>query len=115
MEISKVLKNGCMGCLLVLGVMILISTLLMVSGIGSDSSDNQQPFEVMTKKGVVKLHLGMPKDSLVLLVGKPDDIKSHSVGNTVIVEYGYKVKEDYLSPDLKFTFEDGKLREFSQY
>ena len=62
---------------------------------------------------MVNLHLGMPKDSVILLIGKPDDYNSHSISNIIIEEIGYKVKNDVVE-DLTFTFEDGKLKSFTQ-
>lgn len=114
MNSSKFLKNGCMGCLLVFGVLMLIyliGTFAFMSG----SSEKEVPqFEVMTKKGMVKLHLGIPKDSVILLVGTPDDSNSHSMGNTIYETLQYKVKNDDYC-DLSFEFENGKLESFSQY
>ena len=104
-----------MGCLLVIAVLFLVLFLTFVfSSNRSDSVERQPPFEVITKKGVVKLHLGMPKDSVIMIVGTPDDISSHSTYNTIIEEINYKVKNDDIA-DLTFEFEDGKLTKFTQY
>ena len=112
---EKILKNGCMGCLLVIAVLFLVLFLTFVfSSNRSDSVERQPPFEVITKKGVVKLHLGMPKDSVIMIIGTPDDISSHSTYNTIIEEIKYKVKNDDIA-DLTFEFEDGKLTKFTQY
>ena len=104
----KASNIGCLICLVIIGLLCI----LYISS-GSKSEYNQTPFEVMTKKGTIKLHLGIPKDSVILLIGKPDDIESHSIGNTVVEEIGYKVNSDDY-PDLSFTFKNGKLESFSQ-
>ena len=117
MGTDKVLKRGCMGCLLTFGALFLLyfatTFFMMVSSTRTDNSPQQ--FEVLTKKGIVQLYMGMPKDSLILVVGEPDDIKSHSDYDKIIVEeLGYKVKDDTYC-DLTFTFENGKLEEYYQY
>ena len=106
----KALKIGCLSCLLIIAFFIIFIGYTMWS---ASLMGSQTPFEVMTKKGTIKLHLGIPKDSVILLIGKPDDIESHSIGNTVVEEIGYKVNSD-VYPDLSFTFENGKLESFSQ-
>ena len=112
----KALKIGCLSCLLIIAFFIILIigyAMWSASLMGSESVSIQTPFEVMTKKGTIKLHLGIPQDSVILLIGKPDDIESHSIGITVVEEIGYKVNSDDY-PDLSFTFENGKLESFSQ-
>ena len=111
----KALKIGCLSFLLIIGILFfvyLVATFYMMSS--PSSSSKQTPFEVRTKNGLVKLHLGIPKDSVILLIGEPDDYQSHSIGNTIIEEIGYNVNNERYE-DLNFTFEDGKLQSFSQY
>ena len=96
--------------------MVILAVLFVLYSIGtvSDGTDNKsQPFEVVTKSGNVTLHLGMPKDSVILLVGEPYEFRSFSLGNRVIYEIGYQVKEKGYT-DLTFTFENGKLESFRQ-
>jgi hypothetical protein len=117
MGTDKILKNGCMGCLLTFGALFLlffaITWFMMDSSTKTDNTPRH--FEVLTKKGMVQLYMGMPKDSLILVVGAPDDIKSHSsYDKTIVEELGYKVKDDTFC-DLTFTFENGKLEEYRQY
>jgi len=72
-----------------------------------------QYVEVKGKKGNVTLHTGMPKDSVRILVGKPDKVDLRSLGNTAFETWGYKLKNNYLS-DLDIEFEDGKLKSVRQ-
>lgn len=72
-----------------------------------------QYVEVKGKKGNVTIHTGMPKDSVQLLVGKPDKVNLYSIGNTTHETWGYKLKNNYLS-DLDIEFEDGKLKSVRQ-
>jgi hypothetical protein len=114
MSSSNLLKNGCMGCLLVFGALMLLYFAGTFIFMGGSSNKEMPQFEVQTKKGMVKLHLGIPKDSVILLVGTPDDINSHSIGNTIVETLEYKVKNDEYC-DLSFEFENGKLESFEQY
>lgn len=82
----------------------------------SDNSANQdaevQYIEVKGKKGNVTLHTGMPKDSVRLLVGKPDNVALRSYGNA-LEDWGYKIRSNYV-PDLEINFEAGKLKSLRQ-
>ena len=114
-----------MGCLLTFGALFLLVIILTFyysyspnvplsfDSLG-DNIEKAQPFEVLTKKGMVTLHLGMPKDSVIMIVGKPDDVRAHTYGSTVEEVIGYKVKGESFA-DLNFTFEDGKLKKVDQY
>lgn len=77
---------------------------------------NQEPevqyIEIRGKKGNVTLHTGMSKDSVRILVGKPDEVELRSYGNA-LEDWGYKIRNSYLS-DLKIYFEDGKLKSLRQ-
>jgi hypothetical protein len=64
---------------------------------------------VTGKKGNVTLHTGMSKDSVQILVGKPDEINLNEMLNTYYEKWGYKLKNEYIS-DLDIDFEDGKLK-----
>ena len=104
-------KTACLG-------MVILAVLFVLYSIGtvSDGTENKaQPFEVVTKSGNVTLHLGMPKDSVILLVGEPYEFRSFSLGNRVIYEIGYQVKvKEKDHTDLSFRFENGKLESFRQ-
>lgn len=111
----KALKIGCLSCLLLFALLIVAyfsGTFYLMSS-DETNSIKPTPFEVVTKKGLVKLHLGMPKDSVILLIGKPDNYNSHSVGSTVVEEVGYVIKSKNCE-DLSFHFENGVLESFRQ-
>jgi uncharacterized membrane protein len=69
---------------------------------------------VKGKKGNAELYTGMPKDSVRMLVGKPDEVHLNSIGNSTYEHWGFKLKNKYIS-DLEVDFEDGKLRRIRQY
>jgi len=72
-----------------------------------------QYVEVRGKKGDVILHTGMLKDSVRILLGKPDEVDLYSIGKTVHEKWGYKIYNKYIS-DLNIGFEDGKLESIRQ-
>ncbi len=82
----------------------------------SDNFANQeaevQYLEVKGKKGNVTLHTGMTKDSVRILVGKPDNVALRSYGNA-LEDWGYKIRNNYV-PDLEINFEAGKLKSLRQ-
>jgi len=73
---------------------------------------NVQYIEVKGKKGVVTLHTGISKDSVRILIGKPDRVALRSYGNA-LEDWGYKIRNDYM-PDLEINFENGKLKSLRQ-
>ncbi len=114
-SIDNFLKRGCSGCLLLFGVLMLIQFIgiLRFSSV-KDTKAETTWFEVTTDKGKAQLHLGMPKDSVILLVGNPAESSAHSLGSTVYESIGYKIKGSEI-PNLTFEFENGKLERFNQY
>lgn len=101
--------KGCLGIF----VCVLVFVLVVFWSASGSSEPKTQPFEVETKTGKVTLHLGMPKDSVILLLGEPDESEAHSFGSDIINDIGYKVKDKGYA-DLTFRFENGKLESFRQ-
>ena len=58
-----------------------------------------QYIEVKGKKGNVTLHTGMTKDSVRILVGKPDNVELRSYGNA-LEDWGYKIRNSSVSAGL---------------
>lgn len=79
----------------------------------SVDNNRTQTFEVQTTKGIVQLHLGMPKDSVILLLGEPDGSSARSLENTIKenIYYSTIIKGGQL---LDLDFENGTLDHFSQ-
>jgi hypothetical protein len=77
-----------------------------------DQIPNVQYIEVRGKKRSVTLHTGMSKDSVRILLGKPDNVALRSYGNA-LEDWGYKIKNRYMA-DLEINFEDGKLKSLRQ-
>ena len=71
-----------------------------------------QYIEIKGKKGNVTVHTGMTKDSVRILVGKPDNVRLRSYGNA-LEDWGYRIRNKYV-PDLEINFEAGKLKSLRQ-
>lgn len=78
-----------------------------------DKKAEIQYIEVTGKKGIARLHIGMIKDSVQILVGKPDKTDLRSNNHFTLEDWGYCIKENGLT-DLRIEFEDGKLQSAQQ-
>jgi len=79
----------------------------------TNQEEEVQYIEVNGKKGNVTLHTGMTKDSVRILVGKPDKVELRPFNFSTLEEWGYKIKDNYM-PDLEISFEAGKLTRLRQ-
>jgi len=98
----------------------ILVTILILFIIGMRNSTGQtsygmqvQYIEVKGKKGNARLYTGMPKDSVRLLIGKPDEVDLRSFQGTALEGWGYKLKNKYIS-DLDIDFVDGRLNAVRQ-
>jgi len=76
---------------------------------------NIQSFELTTKNGIVKLHTYMSKDSVQILMGRPQstDINDYGFGG-VIETWKYKGSNRYVD-EFTIEFANGKLKSVRQY
>lgn len=72
-----------------------------------ESKPQIQYFEVTTRKGTFTLHNDMPKDSVILLLGKPDKTNVMTLGVNVQEDYDYNKGQYNI---LRLEFENGKLK-----
>ncbi len=74
-----------------------------------------QYIDIKGKKGYVKLHTGISKDSVKILVGRPDEVELNSIPafNSTLEDWRYKLKDNYI-PNLVLKFENGKLVDVDQ-
>ncbi len=83
----------------------------------SDEKDqkNIQSFELTTKNGIVKLHTYMSKDSVQILMGRPQstDVNDYGYGK-VLETWKYKGTNRYVD-EFTFEFINGKLKSVRQY
>ena len=67
-------------------------------------------FDVKSKKGEVRIHTGMPKDSVIMLLGKPSKFMSTEYSDEITYESG-----PYGTDMLMIDFEDGKVSSVIQF
>lgn len=80
-----------------------------------DEQRNIQSFELAIKKGIVKLHTYMPKDSVQILMGRPQstDINDYGYGETHET-WKYKGTNKYVD-EFTIEFINGKLKSVNQF
>lgn len=78
---------------------------------------NIQWFELSTRKGVVKLHTYMPKDSVQMLMGRPHATSIRTYGDRVNETWRYEKRlyEDLYTTEFSFEFVNGELKSVVQY
>ena len=61
-----------------------------------------QYIEIRGKKANVRIHTGMTKDSVRIIIGKPDKVDLRTYSNSTTETWGYfiKNKREYQLPDL---------------
>jgi len=82
----------------------------------NDEKRNIQSFELTTKKAVVKLHTYMSKDSVKILMGRPQstDINHYGYNDEVHETWKYKGSNKY-SDEFTIEFINSKLKSVRQY
>lgn len=76
---------------------------------------NIQSFELSTKKGIVKLHTYISKDSVQILMGRPQstDVNDYGLGE-VSETWKYRGTNRYVD-EFTIEFTNGKLKSVSQF
>jgi hypothetical protein len=74
------------------------------------SKEEFQYYNVKSKKRKATIHTGMPKDSVILLLGEPTEFTSSDYIDEIVYRYG---KYDINS--LRIEFRKGKVKNVSQY
>lgn len=77
---------------------------------------NIQSFELTTKNGIVKLHTYMSKDSVQILMGRPQstDIDDYGYKGEVRETWKYKGTNRYID-EFTIEFTNGKLKSVRQF
>lgn len=104
----------------VLGVVCTIGVLFVFAASQNTDRDrnesrNIQSFELTTKNGIVKLHTYMSKDSVQILMGRPQstDVNDYGFGE-VIETWKYKGTNRYVD-EFTIEFTNGKLKSVRQF
>lgn len=81
-----------------------------------NGESNNESFELSTKKGVVKLHTNMSKDSVKILMGMSEStsIDDSDINGEVIETWKYKGTNTYID-EFTIKFSNGKLKSVSQF
>lgn len=82
-------------------VFVILFTIFYYSGFNARER-GMQYFDVSTPKGTYKLHLKMPKDSVLMIMGEPDDKRMSTIIDDIEDTYYYK-SEKSRTLILKFT------------
>ena len=77
---------------------------------------NNESFELTTKKGIVALHTYMSKDSVKILMGRPESTSIDDSGYNGMVTETWKYKgTNTVFDEFTILFTNGKLKSVSQY
>ncbi len=84
--------------------------------IDENGEQNIQSFELTTKKGIVKLRTYMPKDSVKILMGRPQstDVQNNEFNGEVDETWKYKGSNKYVD-EFTIEFTNGKLKSVRQF
>ena len=119
---SGCLGNGLkIGCGFIAGIFVTLMGLAYFSvsdplyqSINIDDSEDLKKevryFEVRSKKAKATIHTGMPKDSVILLLGQPTEFMSTDYIDEITYRYG-----NYDINSLRIEFEDGKVNSVTQH
>jgi hypothetical protein len=103
----------------VLGVFCTVGVLYII-GTTQNTEENEQrniqSFELTTKNGIVKLHTYMSKDSVQILMGRPQstDIEDYEYKGDVRETWKYKGTNRYID-EFTIEFSNGKLKSVRQF
>ncbi|MEN9339555.1 MAG: hypothetical protein RIQ62_867 [Bacteroidota bacterium] len=86
------------------------------SDTNEDEQRNIQSFELTTKKGIVTLHTYMSKDSVKILMGRPQstDINDYRSNDEVDETWKYKGSNKYID-EFTIEFINSELKSVHQY
>lgn len=84
--------------------------------IDENGQRNNESFELTTKKGIVNLHTYMSKDSVKILMGRPESTSIDDSGYNGMVTETWKYKgTNTVFDEFTILFINGKLKSVSQY
>ena len=102
-----------------IGVVCTLATLIVFGAGYSDNAGHKEhnvhSFELSTKNGIIKLHTYMSKDSVQILMGRPQSTDIQNIGGMGVYEtWKYKGRNQYVD-EFTLRFKDGELESVHQY
>lgn len=81
----------------------------------TSQKDTRRYIEVFTATGEIRMYVGMPKDSVKMLMGNPHSTRAYDLPYSGLQEtWEYMGRNKYMS-EFTFEFVDGKLKSMRQY
>ena len=115
-------KDGCLtkgiklGCGVIIAMHIMVFIMCVALGFCKGSSDDKeslsspvQYFQVTNGKKEVTIHTGMPRDSVILLLGQPTEFDCTKYHDRISYRYG-----KYGSCETEIEFNNGKVSSVSR-
>jgi len=104
-----------MSVLFFIGISQNLNNSLNKSDVDKNEQRNRHSFELTTKKGIVKLHTYMSKDSVQILMGRPESTDINDFGYGEVTEtWKYKGSNRYVD-EFTIEFTNGKLNSVRQF
>jgi len=112
----KIALGFVLGAVCAVGVLYILFIIGTTQNTEENEQRNIQPFELTTQKGIVKLHTYIPKDSVQILMGRPQstDINDYGYKGEVHETWRYKGTNRYVD-EFTIEFTNGKLKSVRQY
>ena len=85
-----------------------------VYGFGEEEEPEKQYVEIKTEQGRIPVYIGMPKDSVLSFMGKPDRASMSTVGSTVMEDWKYDGDLSTDMPGTHFHLVDGEMSSVTQ-
>lgn len=101
-----------LGCATGIAVVFIIFVAITYFSFSGGGSKEIRYFDVTTTKGTFNLHLYMPKDSVIMLLGQPDDKRMHTMAGDIMETLEYNKAN---SDKLRLNFTNGSLEDVMEY
>lgn len=101
-----------LGCATGIAVIFIIFLAVTYFSVRGGDGKEIRYFDVTTAKGTYNLHLYMPKDSVIMLLGQPDEKRMHTMAGDIMETLEYnKANSDKLC----LSFTNGFLEDVMEY
>lgn len=101
-----------LGCATGLALIFVVLFAIVYFSAGGVREKKVRYFDVTTVKGTFNLHLYMPKDSVIMVLGQPDEKSMHTIAGDIMETYEYNKAN---SDKLRLSFTNGSLEDVMEY